>query len=269
MCKFLYNTFVGIICQCDADQHIWFGRELWIGGSRHPHYIHLVYVVVHLLNADHCLYLTLTLIAGCIFQLTCIGVVWVGVYLLQWTPLFVWAEGEEEAVLVMWSVPVGVQRVHDARRQPPSGAESDTADRPEGDRTHGGHHPQEILRHRNAAEAEHVWSCDDPEVSVLGCQVWFSTPVWGCHVLGWNGFSWFVVVWVMPCSWWIQHHHCDTSCVDFLQAIFCLPVFADSFEHFRTVSPFSFCRRSIRWFDVCVYVQAFTVACLSWQCHFH
>lgn len=52
--------------------------------------------------------------------------------------------------------PTGVQRVHHPCHEPAEGAEPHAACCPQGDGAHGEHHPSQVQRHPDAAEAEHL-----------------------------------------------------------------------------------------------------------------
>ena len=72
--------------------------------------------------------------------------------------------------------PVGLQRVHEPRRQPAARTESVPADRSERDRSDGEHCTQEVLDHRDAAEAKYVRGDYDPPISLPRCKVCINRP---------------------------------------------------------------------------------------------
>lgn len=61
----------------------------------------------------------------------------------------------------------GMQRIHNTRDELTPGAEQDAADRAQGDREDGQHHPPQVQRHPGAVETEHVRGGHDPQVAVL------------------------------------------------------------------------------------------------------
>lgn len=74
-------------------------------------------------------------------------------------------------LLLSSPLPSGLQRVHNPRDEPPSGAEPHAPRVAQGDRAHGQHHPPQIQLHPDAAEAEHVRSRHDPALPLPRCQV--------------------------------------------------------------------------------------------------